>query len=126
MPARESHQILTRPRFAGSEFVFEGIHREQKRVIMLVDLPVQEAERPFCAIGARHDIGSSDRRNPSGTERRLHVDRYLVDGLLNVLSALTLRGGARLRGIQSGRAQDYVYGVAFGVLLLIVWAQLWR
>ena len=54
------------------------------------------------------------------------IDRYLVDGLLNVLSALTLRGGARLRGIQSGKAQDYVYGVAFGVLLLIVWAQLWR
>src|SRR5882724_9014308 len=54
------------------------------------------------------------------------VDRYLVDGLLNVLSALTLRGGHRLRAIQSGRAQDYVYGVAFGVLLLFVWAQLWR
>jgi NADH-quinone oxidoreductase subunit L len=54
------------------------------------------------------------------------VDRYLVDGVLNVLSALTLRGGQRLRHIQSGRAQDYVYGVAFGVLLLIVWAQLWR
>ena len=54
------------------------------------------------------------------------VDRYLVDGVLNVLSALTLRGGQRLRHIQSGRAQDYVYGVAFGVLLLMVWAQLWR
>jgi NADH-quinone oxidoreductase subunit L len=54
------------------------------------------------------------------------IDRYIVDGVLNVLSALTLRGGQALRGIQSGRAQDYVYGVAFGVLLLIVWAQLWR
>jgi len=54
------------------------------------------------------------------------IDRYLVDGVLNVLSALTLRAGSGLRGIQSGRAQDYVYGVAFGVLLLIVWAQLWR
>jgi NADH-quinone oxidoreductase subunit L len=54
------------------------------------------------------------------------LDRYLVDGVLNVLSALTLRGGHGLRRIQSGRAQDYVYGVAFGVLLLIVWAQLWR
>ena len=54
------------------------------------------------------------------------IDRYLVDGVLNVLSALTLRAGAGLRGIQSGRAQDYVYGVAFGVLLLFVWAQLWR
>jgi NADH-quinone oxidoreductase subunit L len=54
------------------------------------------------------------------------LDRYLVDGVVNVLSALTLRAGHRLRYIQSGRAQDYVYCVAFGVLLLIVWAQLWR
>jgi NADH-quinone oxidoreductase subunit L len=54
------------------------------------------------------------------------IDRYVVDGVLNVLSAVTLRGGQRLRHIQSGRAQDYVYGVAFGVLLLFVWAQLWR
>jgi NADH-quinone oxidoreductase subunit L len=51
------------------------------------------------------------------------IDRYLVDGLLNVVSAWTFRGGDLLRRIQSGQAQDYVYGVAFGVLLLLVWAQ---
>ncbi|HEU5320894.1 MAG TPA: hypothetical protein VFX28_08825, partial [Methylomirabilota bacterium] len=51
------------------------------------------------------------------------IDRYLVDGVLNALSAWTLRGGDRLRWIQSGRPQDYVYGVAFGVLLLFVWMQ---
>ena len=54
------------------------------------------------------------------------IDRYLVDGVLNALTALTLRAGDSLRHIQSGRAQDYVYGVAFGVLLLFVCAQLWR
>jgi NADH-quinone oxidoreductase subunit L len=54
------------------------------------------------------------------------IDRYLVDGILNVLTALTLRAGDSLRHLQTGRAQDYVYGVAFGVLLLFVWAQLWR
>jgi NADH-quinone oxidoreductase subunit L len=54
------------------------------------------------------------------------IDRYLVDGLLNVLSAWTLRGGDLLRQIQSGRAQDYVYGVAFGVLFVLVWVQWWR
>ena len=54
------------------------------------------------------------------------IDRYLVDGVLNFLSAWTLRSGDRLRGIQSGQAQDYVYGVAFGVLLLMIWAQWWR
>jgi len=51
------------------------------------------------------------------------VDRYVVDGLVNLWSALTLRGGDLLRRVQSGRAQDYVYGVAFGVLVLFLWAQ---
>jgi NADH-quinone oxidoreductase subunit L len=51
------------------------------------------------------------------------TDRYVVDGVLNVLSALTLRAGDRVRGLQTGLAQDYVYGVALGVLLLFVLAQ---
>jgi NADH-quinone oxidoreductase subunit L len=49
------------------------------------------------------------------------VDRYIVDGILNVLSAWTLTVGDRLRRIQTGQAQDYIYGVALGVLLLMVW-----
>jgi NADH-quinone oxidoreductase subunit L len=53
------------------------------------------------------------------------VDRYLVDGVLNVLSAWTLRAGDRLRRLQSGLPQDYVYGIALGALLLFVLAQ-WR
>jgi NADH-quinone oxidoreductase subunit L len=51
------------------------------------------------------------------------VDRYVVDGVVNVLSAWTLTAGDRLRRIQSGQPQDYVYGVAFGLLILIVWIQ---
>jgi NADH-quinone oxidoreductase subunit L len=51
------------------------------------------------------------------------IDRYLVDGIVNVLSAWTLRFGDRLRGMQSGVPQDYVYGVALGVLLLMLWSQ---
>ncbi|MBI3636231.1 MAG: NADH-quinone oxidoreductase subunit L [Candidatus Rokubacteria bacterium] len=54
------------------------------------------------------------------------IDRYLVDGVLNALSAWTLRAGDALRGIQNGQAQDYVYGVAFGVLILFAWVQLFR
>jgi NADH-quinone oxidoreductase subunit L len=48
------------------------------------------------------------------------VDRYLVDGVLNVMSASTLTIGDDLRGIQTGRAQDYAYGVAVGVLALVL------
>ena len=51
------------------------------------------------------------------------LDRYVVDGVVNLLSAWTLEAGDRLRRIQSGQPQDYVYGVAFGLLLLIVWIQ---
>jgi NADH-quinone oxidoreductase subunit L len=54
------------------------------------------------------------------------LDRYVVDGVVNLASAWTLRAGDALRRIQSGVAQDYVYGVAFGVLLLFVVAQWWR
>ena len=45
------------------------------------------------------------------------VDRYLVDGVLNVVSAWTLDAGDDLRTMQTGRAQDYVYGVAVGLLV---------
>jgi NADH-quinone oxidoreductase subunit L len=51
------------------------------------------------------------------------VDRYLVDGVVNVLSAWTLTGGDRLRRMQTGLPQDYVYGVAVGLLLLLIWVQ---
>jgi NADH-quinone oxidoreductase subunit L len=49
------------------------------------------------------------------------VDRYIVDGVVNVLSAWTLTWGDDLRSIQTGRAQDYVYGVAVGLLALLLW-----
>jgi len=49
------------------------------------------------------------------------LDRYLVDGVLNVVSAWTVSGGNVLRTVQTGRAQDYVYGVAVGLLILILW-----
>ena len=49
------------------------------------------------------------------------TDRYLVDGVLNVVSAWTLDGGDRLRRIQTGKVQDYVFALGFGLLALAVW-----
>jgi NADH:ubiquinone oxidoreductase subunit 5 (subunit L)/multisubunit Na+/H+ antiporter MnhA subunit len=49
------------------------------------------------------------------------LDRYIVDGVLNVLSAWTVTSGDRLRLMQTGRAQDYLYGIAVGVLVMILW-----
>jgi NADH-quinone oxidoreductase subunit L len=48
------------------------------------------------------------------------TDRYIVDGVLNLLSDWTVQAGDELRGIQTGKPQDYVYGVATGVLVLVL------
>ena len=49
------------------------------------------------------------------------IDRYIVDGVLNVVSAETVETGDVLRKLQTGHAQDYVYGVAVGLLAVIIW-----
>jgi NADH-quinone oxidoreductase subunit L len=51
------------------------------------------------------------------------VDRYIVDGIVNLFSAWTLIWGDHLRRIQSGLPQDYVYGLAVGLLLILIWVQ---
>jgi hypothetical protein len=48
-------------------------------------------------------------------------DRYLVDGVLNLLSAWTVTAADGLRSIQTGRAQDYLYAVGVGLLALLIW-----
>src|SRR3989442_9909667 len=51
------------------------------------------------------------------------IDRYLVDGLLNFLSAWTLLGGDLHRRHHNRHAQDPVYGGPFGRLLLLIRSQ---
>jgi NADH-quinone oxidoreductase subunit L len=48
-------------------------------------------------------------------------DRYLVDGVLNVVSAWTLDMGDELRHTQTGKVQDYVWAVGLGLLALMAW-----
>ena len=88
------------------------------------------AGRRFRAVRDAAAIASGSTTRSSGSTAGLllgfsrivgWIDRYLVDGVLNVLSAWTLDAGDRLRRIQTGQPQDYVYGVAVGVLLLLVW-----
>jgi NADH-quinone oxidoreductase subunit L len=50
------------------------------------------------------------------------IDRYLVDGLVNLVSWLTWQAAGRLRLLQTGRAQDALYAVAIGFLLLVILA----
>jgi len=49
------------------------------------------------------------------------LDRYIVDGIVNVVSAWAVMAGTELRRIQTGRVQDYVFGLAFGLLVVLWW-----
>ena len=52
------------------------------------------------------------------------IDRYLVDGLVNVVGYSTLEAGARARTVQTGFAPDYVLAAMLGVVGLAAWAVL--
>jgi NADH-quinone oxidoreductase subunit L len=47
------------------------------------------------------------------------IDRFLIDGLVNWLTWLTYAVAERLRRTQTGRAQDALYAIAIGLLLLV-------
>ncbi len=49
------------------------------------------------------------------------TDRYIVDGVLNVISAWTLDGGDVLRRIQTGRVGDYICALGAGLVVLMLW-----
>lgn len=49
------------------------------------------------------------------------IDRYLVDGMVNLAAWSTGKLGSLLRILQTGKAQDYLIGISLGVLILIIW-----
>lgn len=50
------------------------------------------------------------------------IDRYVVDGLINLVGYAALEAGRRGRALQTGLATDYVLAVVVGVVGLTVWA----
>jgi NADH-quinone oxidoreductase subunit L len=48
------------------------------------------------------------------------IDQYIVDGLVNFVAEGTLAAGAKLRGLQTGRIQNYVYGLLGGVAFFAI------
>jgi hypothetical protein len=46
-------------------------------------------------------------------------DRYIVDGLVNAVSWSIRQSSRGLREIQTGRIQDYLYGIIAALILLI-------
>jgi NADH-quinone oxidoreductase subunit L len=50
------------------------------------------------------------------------IDRYVVDGLVNLASWFVWGLARGLRGLESGRAQDALYAVAVGLMILVLLA----
>jgi NADH-quinone oxidoreductase subunit L len=48
------------------------------------------------------------------------IDQYIVDGLVNFVAEGTLAAGSKLRGLQTGRIQNYVYGLLGGVAFFAI------
>ena len=51
-------------------------------------------------------------------------DRYVIDGLINLLGWATIMAGRRVRKIQTGNVADYVYAVIAGAVVLATWGVL--
>jgi NAD(P)H-quinone oxidoreductase subunit 5 len=49
------------------------------------------------------------------------IDRYVVDGMVNVVGAATLALGGGLRRVQTGLARDYVLALFLGLVALAAW-----
>jgi NAD(P)H-quinone oxidoreductase subunit 5 len=56
------------------------------------------------------------------------IDRYVIDGAVNFVGAASLLGGESLKYSSSGRSQNYILTIVFGVSLLVLattWA-MWQ
>ncbi len=49
------------------------------------------------------------------------LDRYVIDGLINLIGYGALESGRRARTMQTGNARDYVFAVVAGVIVLCMW-----
>jgi NADH-quinone oxidoreductase subunit L len=47
-------------------------------------------------------------------------DRYIVDGLVNLASNVTLEAGGRMRRLQTGSINGYLYGILAAVTLILI------
>jgi NADH-quinone oxidoreductase subunit L len=48
------------------------------------------------------------------------IDKYFVDGAVNFVAEGILKAGNKLRGLQTGRIQNYVYGILGGVVFFAI------
>jgi NADH-quinone oxidoreductase subunit L len=54
------------------------------------------------------------------------IDTYIVDGLVNLASNETLAIGGRLRRLQTGSINGYLYGILAGVMIILLVRAMFR
>jgi NADH-quinone oxidoreductase subunit L len=95
-----------------------------------------QGEKMFAAlapIGRLARSGLMDRIYVVGYRRVLLVgaaalgwiDRYVIDGLMNLVGWAVVMGGRAVRRMQGGDVGDYVFAVVAGAILLAAWG-IWR
>jgi len=80
----------------------------------------------FAPLGRLARSGAVDNLFAAGYRQGLmgvasvcnYLDRYVVDGLMNLSAYVTLEAGSRLRATQTGNVQHYVYLVVVGLLAM--------
>ncbi len=83
----------------------------------------------LAPVGVLARSGAVDRLFETGYRRGLLLlssavgwfDRYIVDGIMNLSGWATIMTGRRLRKLQTGNAQDYVFAVIAGAVVLAAW-----
>jgi NADH-quinone oxidoreductase subunit L len=53
-------------------------------------------------------------------------DNYVVDGLVNLTANATLSAGGRLRRLQTGSINGYLYGILAAVMVILIVRAMWR
>jgi NADH-quinone oxidoreductase subunit L len=53
-------------------------------------------------------------------------DSYVVDGLVNLAANSTLAAGGRLRRLQTGSINGYLYGILAAVMVILIVRAMWR
>ncbi len=86
------------------------------RAFMSVRLVLSEMDR-WIVDGLVNAVGALTRGAAwiSGA-----IDHYFVDGAVNFVAYGTLAVGQKLRGLQTGRVQNYIYGILGGVAALAI------
>ena len=54
------------------------------------------------------------------------IDKYIVDGLVNLIADAIVYGGKKVRKVQTGRVNNYAFAITAGVVALVVLAAFFK